>query len=495
MSENNAKEMWKHLKQAACLAEDNDGIKKVVIDGVLVENDTEVANKLNLFFINSVIEINRNIPCFDLVMNSSQTNCSFKFSYITTAEVINIIKTFKYKIGGRKLLSDGVLKDSIEYLGYFYALIINDSVESGIVPERWKTSTVVPVKKVKKTIQPEELRPINTLPSDAKILEVHVKNQLMMYLEENKILVQQQSGFREKHSCETALNLVIADWKEELNNKNVVVSVFLDLKRAFETVDRDILLKKLQRIGITGTELEWFSSYLKQRRQRTVINTAISEELEVPIGLPQGSVLAPILFLIYINDIVNAVEGCEIRLFADDALIMIRCGVYNYTDKREYTFKINFCASSTYGESTAIVKALQIAKETDYNKILIFTDSLSACKLLAKDKTKNHLIAECHKLIQEADFYNVTIIWTPSHVGISGNEIADSLAKTAVNCDNTLESKLTIEEALTSIRNSIHNKWYEEFLAFSNNKHNLFAQICTQKRKKTWFFKFKINPK
>lgn len=150
MSENNAKEMWKHLKQAACLTEDNDGIKKVVIDGVLVENDTEVANKLNLFFINSVIEINRNIPSIDLVMNNNQASCTFKFSNITTAEVINIIKTFKYKIGGRKLLSDGVLKDSIEYLGYFYALIINDSVESGIVPGRWKTSTVVPVKKVKK---------------------------------------------------------------------------------------------------------------------------------------------------------------------------------------------------------------------------------------------------------------------------------------------------------------------------------------------------------
>lgn len=79
----------------------------------------------------------------------------------------------------------------------------------------------------------------------------------------------------------------------------------------------------MQRIGITGTELTWFRNYLKQRKQKTVINDVMSDELEVPIGLPQGTVLAPILFLIYINDIVNAIEGCEIRLFADDALMMI----------------------------------------------------------------------------------------------------------------------------------------------------------------------------
>ncbi|XP_067622537.1 probable RNA-directed DNA polymerase from transposon BS isoform X1 [Eurosta solidaginis] len=187
----------------------------------------------------------------------------------------------------------------------------------------WKTSVIVPVEKVKGTIKPEEIRPINTLPSDEKIIETVVKNQLLDYLNKNEVIIKEQSGFRSKHSCETALNLVIAEWKESRTKKQFTISVFLDLKRAFETVDRDILIRKLYKIGIRNIALNWFKSYLSGRKQKTVIRNKISPEVDIEIGLPQGSVLAAILFIIYINDIKNCIKYCKIRLFADDALLTV----------------------------------------------------------------------------------------------------------------------------------------------------------------------------
>ena len=132
----------------------------------------------------------------------------------------------------------------MKYTAYFFASIVNDCLRLAYFPEIWKISAVVPIEKIINTTRPEELRSINTLPSDEKILESIVKEQLLEFLNQHDIIINQQSCFRAKHSCETALNMVVADWKD-------LVAVFLDLKRAFETVDRCILLIKLKRIGIT----------------------------------------------------------------------------------------------------------------------------------------------------------------------------------------------------------------------------------------------------
>lgn len=117
--------------------------------------------------------------------------------------------------------------------------------------------------------------------------------------------------------------MVLAGWKEELNDKKSILAVFVDLKRAFETIDRSILIQKLFAIGVKDVELRWFKSFLEERMQQTVIGSSLSEKIEVKIGLPQGSVLAPILFNLYINDVVASLKFSSIKLFADDALIMI----------------------------------------------------------------------------------------------------------------------------------------------------------------------------
>lgn len=194
-----------------------------------------------------------------------------------------------------------IINDSIEYTGYFLKSIINESLNKIIMPELWKISTVIPI-----PVKAEEYRPINTLPPDEKMIEKYVKKQLVEHINKNNILVKQQSGFGENHSCETTLNYVINKIKCDIGEGNIVIVIFLDLKRAFETVDRDILLRKMKEYGIRGKEWKWFKSYLTNRKQKTKFNEITSKEKNIDIGLPQGSGLGPICFTLYINDIVKA---------------------------------------------------------------------------------------------------------------------------------------------------------------------------------------------
>ena len=127
-----------------------------------------------------------------------------------------------------------------------------------------------------------------------------VKQQLENYMEENKLLVKYQSGFRRKFSCETTVNYVVSRWKNAKNNK--ILAIFLDFKRAFETIDRDIMLQKLLKYGIEDEELMWFRSYLTNRKRITRVDNTESSPIENKYGVRQGSILGSLLFIIYIND-------------------------------------------------------------------------------------------------------------------------------------------------------------------------------------------------
>jgi len=214
------------------------------------------------------------------------------------------------------------MKRVVTAAGPKMCFVLNRSLQEGIFPDNWKEAIVVPIPKVRGTRKVEEFRPINKLPIYEKTLEIIVHRQLVDYLESNKLINECQSGFREKHSCETALQWTLSEWKREIGQGRIVGVIFLDLRRAFEMVNREILLRKLQHLGISGKVYNWFKGYLEKRTQRVKFGGILSDPIAVSLGVPQGSVLGPLLFLMYINDLAGVIsDECEIRLFADDALI------------------------------------------------------------------------------------------------------------------------------------------------------------------------------
>lgn len=234
------------------------------------------------------------------------------------------MKHVKRKVNKSDLLNSNVWCDAIDYCGYFLMRIINESIQTGYFPQAWKLSTVTPIPKVIITRNANEFRAINTMPVDEKIAELIIKEQLVKFVENNSKLASHQSAFRAKHSCETTINYIINDWKVALENGEIVVVVSLDLRRAFETIDREKMIESLLEIGVSGRELEWFTNFLSDRRQQTKYNGCMSNEIEVPIGLPQGTALSVILFIIYINNVTKLDLNGNVILFADDTMLIVK---------------------------------------------------------------------------------------------------------------------------------------------------------------------------
>jgi hypothetical protein len=200
--------------------------------------------------------------------------------------------------------------------------IFNQSLICGIVPNNLKIAKVIPIFKSGDAQDMNNYRPISLLCSFSKVLEKIVFLRLMDYLETNSILSNKQYGFRPKHSTyHPMLNLTNKAFSA-LNNKKHLLLIFCDLKKAFDTVNIEILLNKLKKIGIQGTELNWFKSYLTDRWQYVCINNCNSELLRILIGVPQGSILGPLLFLLYINDMPDCSQ-MDFNLFADDTALAL----------------------------------------------------------------------------------------------------------------------------------------------------------------------------
>lgn len=318
---NNAKDqkqMWNEIKSLV-IKKPKNVIKSVIFNQVEYKDNLQIANKFNNYFVDSIKEIRDSIQKVQYVNNLTNKDKIFKFSAINILELKRIVKDLNNKPDFNQITKSMIL-DNWNTVGPILLSIVNRSLQYGEFPETWKVTKITPIEKILRTKHCEEFRPINSLNTFEKILEKVVKEQLEKYIEENDILSKYQSGFRKNFSCETTVNYVINRWKKLKKNKKIM-AIFLDFKRAFETIDRDILIKKLFVYGIRGNELKWFKSYLTNRKQYTSVNNAESEQIYNNFGVPQGSILGALLFIIYINDMPDVIDKSEMVLYADDTLI------------------------------------------------------------------------------------------------------------------------------------------------------------------------------
>lgn len=319
-----SKETWKILKSLLNGKKAGE-FQSVNINGIEVNDKQEIANRLNEFYVNSVVDIHRSIGTSN--MNDEDDDQTTDALPIFELRNVNVgyLQQCLMEMNNKKdvnLISPRILLDAWPIISEFVGEIVNHSLDTSM-PEGLKVSTVAPVPKISQPKNAEDYRPVNMLPTLEKLIETVVKNQLMSFIEENNILSKFQSAYRVRHSCETALNLVMAKWKEINANGEIILAVFLDLKRAFETIDRKRLIRKLKLLGFSSKALEWFDSYLSRRSQRTKVNGCVSDCIQNELGVPQGSVLGAILFVLYINDLPSHLKNVFVNLFADDTLIYL----------------------------------------------------------------------------------------------------------------------------------------------------------------------------
>jgi hypothetical protein len=320
-----SKKLWKILK--SMYGDKSSNAKSIEYDDATIYDDLENASRLNRHFAESISSIVRNI---DTPLNSHYNDLIpfysslFNLSELSLNDLTRIVKDLKSKTFDDNI-SGRVLNDAIEDSKFAQQLLamVNSSIRESTMPDELKTSVVTPIPKIPSPKTPEDFRPVNNMPVIEKIIECAVYEQLIDYLNENNILSGFQSGFRKQHSTETSIQSVLHDLFEGIHADKKTVAVFLDLRRAFETVNREVLLEKLRRYGFSDQTIAWFKSFLSNRRQRVKFNGFFSDPIDVIHGVPQGSNLSNLLFILFINDLPLILKNAKINMYADDCMVYI----------------------------------------------------------------------------------------------------------------------------------------------------------------------------
>jgi hypothetical protein len=299
---------------------------------VLPSVDRQIAcDNLSRFFSDKIISIRSSLPLPD---RESPSSCDFsgiqlsQFSLITDEQLLKLIKTSKKRTSSVDPIPTTLFLKCLDILLPIVKMIINGSLATGTVPSPLKKAVIRPL--LKKTgldpDEPKNYRPVSNLSFISKLLERAVATQLMELLRQNQTLDAFQSAYRPDHSTETALIRVMNDLLQHADKGDVSLLLLLDLSAAFDTIDHPILISRLENdTGVKDVCLRWFQSYLANRMQHVDVDGMSSTPVELSCGVPQGSVLGPVLFCIYTAKLGTLIEECGVnrQLFADDT------GVYD----------------------------------------------------------------------------------------------------------------------------------------------------------------------
>ena len=322
---NNMKQTWNTIKEVINSKKPKESIPSLFLhDGKVFNGLDEITEGFNTYFVNIGSELASAIPNSDTSFSSflgDPFNVNFIFANITYQKVYEILNQLKSKnSSGIDNISTKLLKEIMPFIIDPVVHVFNLSLRSGYIPDSYKCAKVIPIFKSGSKSEFTNYRPISLLSSFSKLLEKIIAQQIFRYLNKYKLLYDHQYGFRPGHDTEQPILQILDKIYSCLNktdNPEYFIGIFLDLKKAFDTVDHDILLNKLEHYGFRGTTNTWFRNYLTNRKQFISIEGTQSTQKYIKVGVPQGSVLGPLLFLLFINDSPNATDFFT-SLFADD---------------------------------------------------------------------------------------------------------------------------------------------------------------------------------
>ena len=324
----NPKSTWKLLNTITSRKQKSKGApSEMLINGVKVNDPKEIAEAFNDYFSEVGKNLEAQIPIVDtspLRYMGESKQSSFFAAPSTPEEVEIIIKNLNCHSGQPNTIPHKIFLKFAKLLSKPIADLFNGSISRGIFPDILKIGRVIPIFKSGSREILSKYRPITLLMAMSKIFEKLMYNRLNTYLEGNNILSDTQFGFRKGKNTEDAVLEFLDNAYMSLNNSDIFAAVYLDLSKAFDTVKHSILMKKLYHLGVRGTVFDWFKSYLSNRITYVSINNTDSSTKPIKYGVPQGSNLGPLLFLLYINDMKNSSVLLNFINFADDTTAYVK---------------------------------------------------------------------------------------------------------------------------------------------------------------------------
>ena len=320
------KKTWSNINNLISPNRNKSEIEKLIVNGNEVVEKTEIANTFNNYFSNIANDMICNIQnsTVDPISLVPDSNLNFILAPVTNAECHKIIQNLRNTKTNINELPVYLFKLCSPIILCVITKLINSCFSNGIFPDCLKKGTIIPIHKKEDPFETKNYRPITLLPYLSKIFERALYVRLLNFFVQNDLFTKQQFGFLQGRSTSDAVLSFTEYQYAALNSRQFSVNVFIDFVKAFDTIDHNILLKKLNKYGIRGLPLQLISSYLTDRKQVVRIGSALSSEKIVSRGIPQGSVLGPLYFLIYINYLPNYLLNSYSILFADDCTLCYR---------------------------------------------------------------------------------------------------------------------------------------------------------------------------
>ena len=324
MCHGNSRETWKISKNILNINKSLNTSYSIEHNGCPIEDESEMCNFFNAHFIevgqklaNGIVNSNTD----PLSYLAERNNNSCFFVPTDEREVHTLLNSFQNKNSSLSNIPVYVMKRISHLIAPIIADLFNESIQTGIFPECLKLGRVVPLFKSGSRNSVSNYRPITTLSVLSKVFEKLVHKRMIYFVNKNNILKNNQFGFQKGKCTSDAILEFLNNANDSLNNKNYLISIFLDFSKAFDTISHEILLQKLDRYGFRGTINTWLRSYLHHRKQYVSVGKINSDVLETVIGVPQGSTLGPLLFLIYIADMQQAFKSMKVIHYADDSTL------------------------------------------------------------------------------------------------------------------------------------------------------------------------------